>query len=784
MHTPAPERFESDPGVKEQRPQETDSVEARLVELAKKLDRLTLYGRQERYHIWAQVDLFSKAIHYFSYDPYTGTFEEWDEEDQEVYQPAPLTNFAIEMISAEYGKSKPRLVPAIKSGSRKAQAVADDLQYWGECKQREFWLRNPEERQLENKLVITRGIVYSQLEFDRSQGDETQMPVLEMQGEQLANRGQETYRKGRVVRRIRDPFQVEIYAATIEESPALTFEEVAFRAQIRKRYPHVEIKDYTPPFSHEEGYSGVCWKRELERFVSNSGEIDQSQNRAVTAGERLLDDLTCLHRKVWLDLWLYEDIQVTAAGGLQLPGTNKVLPQGTRLGAVFPEGLVLCFVNDSLVALEHESKEVWDCYRYTVPAEGAHGPALAPVITLNKGYDETQSLRFVAAMMHSLGITLVDERLKSVSNVPGSLHVVEDRRANERLSDMVHHIQTTGPGAEAAALGQDYKENLVDLSGMRSPNTSGLSGPGMKTATGVEYQNATANAASAPKLENYAAHAARVVTKAIKMELKYGVEPVYVSKYGDTHGRWIDLLNVPDGFVFEVEEDSHQPRTTMDVKNDTVAAVNLGWGSGKLAPAADEQIGKVMHMPTGAQGYKDWATKAEKRLDRLKEIAAVVEQVMAVQPQMFADPVMEVIERAEAAPQSWDNHQHMQRFYLEVYVTDEFEKMSPLLQNAVRTLWELHQVAAVGVAGRQMMLEQQALAPIAEEEAAREAAGKEQDAANQERGRQADREGKERAAQSDRDHKERAAQADRDHKERMQREQHAHDERMQRAGNK
>lgn len=766
--TPA-ERFESDAQkqANESRP-DNSTIEAKLTQLVDKLDRLTKHSRRERYRIWVQVELFSKAVHYFSYDTKYGSteIEVWDDEDQDLYSTVPLTHFVVEMLSAEYAKSKPRVVPHNENEARKQQLMQEDLLYLAECLQHEYWIDNPEMRQLESKLVITRGAVFCQLEWDKSKGKKVQQPNIQMQGDDARSIGQQEMRTGKPLRHIRDPFQVEIFADTIEESPALDFQEIAFRAKIKKLYPHINIEDYQPESGREEGFSGIYFKKELERIVGNMGQLDASKGGygSLSRTSRFFDELTCLHRQVWLDRWIYEDLEVMNANGTKLPGEETVLPQGTKLGDVYDEGIRLCMVNGKVVKLYNEAKnDVWDGYRYTVPSEGYYGAGVTPIISLNKSYDELASLDLQSALMSSLGILLVDARIDKFDNTPGGNPIiVEDRRNGEELSSMVHHVATPGAGAETKMLKQEYKENLIDISGVRSPNTSGMSGEGMKTATGVNYQQATANGISAPKLELFASHCARIIEKAVKMMKKYGVQPLYFSNFKDSRGKWFDPLDIPDDLTFRVEEDSHQPRTTEDVKNDTFAGLQVGWGSGTLAPEANEQIAKVLRLPEGANDYTDWATKAEKRLDAMKEVDAMLEQagalemitqqiavVMEAQTQMppqvdeMGQPVppqpppdpntilaQQIIEAAKAAPQPMDNNPMFVRFWMELYVTDEFDEMSEPMKAAITQLWQAHQDAEAMKAAEDMKRQLAAQAPAMEAEQAQAAQAEEAKAAS------------------------------------------------------
>lgn len=743
--------------------QEDDALEHQLTKLIKKYDELTKSSRQRRHYIQAQVDLFAKGIHFTSYDPRKATFTEWNQEDVDacMYTPVPLVEYAVESIAAQYTTSKPNIVPHCPTDDRKMKAVVRELKVVADDLFNRFYLSNPEDRQREAKLCPLRGGNYIFLEYDYDKGPEYEMPQYQgqeqmaclecgaevpaemgqmdqtammnlmqpgmeqpqpgMEGMQqgpmcpecgstelqavmgLQNQGNQTKKQGEVCRYVVDGLQVEVFDRRfdVDKSPYLFYDEILFTAEAKKLYPWVKIDGKACLGRWDTGYSGLHYLYQLETMIANTGRLDQSKPDYTTGyGGAYLNELQCWRRRAWFDHCVYADIVLPNA--TQLPGTQYLLPQGTRLGDVYPDGLCIHLINDTIAKLDNQNKnDVWSHYKYSVASTGQHGTGVASIVSMNRGYDELTSIQTQAALMSALGITMVDERVKSFKNIPGQYCTVptDARMPGESLENLVAHKDTKGPSADVEMVRQSYRELMADLSRTSNPNSSGLDREGMGTATGVKYQASAVNTLTAPPLELFAANCAKVIEQAVKLEKKFNLRPRLYSAQGSTTKRWFDPIDIPDDVRFYAEEDSYQPRTMQTQRDDLAAGISLGVGTGTLEPALDERARQLFGLDKGANTYEDWAIKAESRLDAMKLVAEQVEMAIPDDPETAG---LMIIMGADAAPRPMDSPEAFTRFWQELYLTDEFEEFTPGLQKAVEMLWTAHQDAGAALMALQV----------------------------------------------------------------------------------
>lgn len=785
----------------------TDSLEGQLTKLIDKFWSIGRPARARRHFIQAQAELFSKGIHFFSYKASTGQYREWDKEDQDMYCPVPLVQFAVESIAAEYGKVKPKVIPHTELDDVKAKAVVAELEKVADSIFTKFYLNDPDHRQRESKFAPLRDMVYVLLEYDRTKGPKYQVPdyqgqekqvcldcggeVNDGQGEQgitgsdnatlesgnqmqaggieasaapqtvsnpcpqcgspniqsvmqAVNAGNVEARQGEVVRRVPDPLLVDEFSRgfDIEDTPYLRFDEAPFVTEAEEWYPYVTIKGQANLGSTETGFNGLHTLRQLENLVSNTGQLDQGKPDYVLGlGSLYLEEYRCKRSRVWLRPHTYRKIIVAKdSPGYQLPGSDGIIPGGAKLIDMFPDGLCVHLINDQIVKLERSCMDkCWSSYRYSVPTSGRYGPGVSALVSLNKAYDELNSIETQWSLMASLGITLVDERIKNFKNKPGTKYPVSDRglMGDEPLANFIAHVSTPGPGMEVAAQKQSYRELISDLSRTQNADVSGLTPDGMRTATGVRYRNTVMNTMTAPMLELFAANTAQVVTQTVQMERENNQRPRFYSRQGETTGTWLDPLDIPEDIGFIVEEDSHQPRTMQDYRDDAMTFVSAGGGQGTLAPEIEENLARVFRQPRGENDYDQWAIKAQKRLDAMVQVAGMMTQAEGMQggeqmqpeevaegemapqgemavPMLPPSPVDLLIQYAQAAPQPLDNNAMFGRFWVEEYLSDEFDDYPPVLQQAIVQLYQMHEMADAEKLGRQQTMQAMAAAPAAQ----------------------------------------------------------------------
>lgn len=516
--------------------------------------------------------------------------------------------------------------------------------------------------------------------------------------ETLAVEGYDEIPQGAVTYQDFDLLQVGVSerSRTIEKASWVRLDEVRERTEISEMFPWVQVEDFTPTPAAFGQFSGLHFLRQLETAIGNSGELDQSDGYELGRGVQITDEQTCLYSRVFLDRHKYAKIKVPDKG-LELPGTTDVLPGGTTLGDAFLAGLLCHLVNEKIVKMENVAKNTrLTGYKYAAGGSGFYSSGCDDIISINKAYNEENSVGLAWLLAAAYGITLVDEKIKGITNAPDAVAVVEDRRPDESLSDMFHHVENRGPTAEVEAMKESHKRDAQLVSGARSPNVSGMPGEGMRTATGVSYQSATSDSFAAMRLLLKAWQRARAMTQAVNLWREKALRPQWFTKYGETRGRFIDPLNMPSDVSFRVEEDSHQPRTNDDVRADTQIAISLGWSSGALSPAADEHVGKTFRMPVSADSYSLWETKFERRLDVMKQVMQMLEE-----NGLGEDPQALPLIMQPMLPKPIDNPLMLLRFVDELYLSDEYENFPPVMQAAFDQLYPMYEMAAAVKMARQ-----------------------------------------------------------------------------------
>ena len=488
----------------------------------------------------------------------------------------------------------------------------------------------------------------------------------------------------------------------ISQAPWVRIDEICFRSKIKEEYGWVQIEDYAPVSGHEK--SGLRFLRLLQIAAGNSGELDQSRGYVLGQGLQLTDELTCVRSYVYMDVCEYAEWPGSPVPW-QPPGSDQIIPAGVPPKQIFPKGLLCHLVNDKVVKMEDVDKnDELDAFKYSPGRSGFYSSGIDNIVSINKARNEANSIQITWAKNASFGVTLVDEDVKVIENRAGWVGTVADRRPEESIGNHIFHQSTPGPSAEMQAMKDSFTADAQLVEGVRNSNISGLPGPGMRTATGVQYQSATADSYAAQRLILRAAYRARMMNKATKQWKARALRPQWFTKYGETRGKYIDPLNLPGDVSFRVEEDSHQPTTNDDQRANAQAYIAVGGGSGKLPPAIEDNLARVFRQNTGTDDYSLWKTKIEKRLDAMKQIA----EMFAQQPGIEQDPQALQLLMQPMMPRPLDKPVMFIRFFDELYLSDEYDNFPPIMQLALDQL-----VMVFKMDGAQKMATDQGLAAAA-----------------------------------------------------------------------
>jgi hypothetical protein len=650
--------------------------------------------------------------------------------------------------------------------------------------------------QRESKTVQFRSRCYSLTELDPLGGPIIEVPQFgemtaefgEMAHQYMAAVASKRQRAGSIRSRAVDPYKVQIWDRryTPEDSPWLSYEDFELNHILYKLYPHLER---LPKRKDLDPLSGLYFLRLLETAIGNTGEMDAMSSPYGGSGylgdpTLMMDNLTSIHRRDWLEPYLYDDYVTNDQENLYDSGF--IIPKGVRLGEVFPDGVCVSKINGEGVAARAAVKnDQWGGYLFMVSACGHYGVGSENLTAQQEWFNEVGSLIVTSAMYGSNGITVADSnkvRDGQVINKPGTVVGISDLFPGEKLEDVIRHITTSGLDPTLMTMPEFLKESMQLTSGARSSQVSGLPGQGISTATGVMNMAATADSAAAMKLELRAANLARRMEQALKLFQKHQTYPRYYGRFNETKGRWLRNLDIPYELRVRYEPDSHMPRTTQDKQQSLGALINLGVGQGKIDPTIETEAVRLFAPDMNIGQMSNWETLGQLRLDAMEQAAQEATQLMQARrvpdQKAMGFVLQEVL--AAAAPQPLDNNDLLAKFYRDFYLSDAYRNSPPVIQMAINQLVQLHEAGSMMKAREEAAKQVAATEPLRQAEGdAQQAAGAQQMAADQQAAlaEAAGREQEAEEADKQREH-EREMQ---DGERQMQKDEQAHDLKMAKA---
>jgi hypothetical protein len=564
----------------------------------------------------------------------------------------------------------------------------------------------------------------------------------------LTNKGVVEKRVGEAKRHIFDAYQVEIYDRNrgIEESPYLICDDILFKTQAKKLYPHLkEVKGSASLGNYQDGYIGLHFLQQLQCLIGNTGALNQAPDYMRTLGRSswqvndygsFLSNLLCWRRRVWFDLDVYADWPIGDDKPVMLPGRSESIPPETKLGTIFPSGLCFTIINGDVVVLtENQDKNsVWSFCGYRMPSAGLHGTGVGSLISMIRGYDAANSFGLQALLMAALGIVIKDERVPKARNVPGSTITIPQsaRLGNEPIQSLIGRLDMGGSQAIAAAepIKEGFRGNIGSMSMSNNQYGGDLrpQGLGKDTATAARINAGSVGMLVNPPLELYAAHRAKVAEQAILVERANAIRPSRFGKFGDTVTKEFDAMDVPEDVRLGIAEESWRMRTLETQREDVAAAAQIlpmVVGNEPLT----EKLYQVFGLDDDIGESDEWEMIAQKRMDALKAMAgqfqAAYEQAQAQIEQMaMSDPQgamlagqqiesqlpLQLIQAANASPLPMEakGHPHFIHYWENVRLSDEWDTFPPILQQAIQRLWAMSQ-QGIGQAGA-IQTEQQVMA--------------------------------------------------------------------------
>lgn len=448
--------------------------------------------------------------------------------------------------------------------------------------------------------------------------------------------------------------------------------------------------------------------------------------------------------------------------------TGQVIPAGTKAIDLCPDGMYICTVSGIGQPLEicnEKASDHWVSYPFHLQLFTGIGQGIDDAIEMQRQWNNILSLIYTQIRTAAIPGWLYDKSVlaqddaralgQPQNNVPADLRIHEGRR----LQDLIYKLE---PGQIPAHIpwyiGQ-LDSNMQTATGALADQ--GLPGADSKTATGSQIFAAEKQGFQSPWLDLKAQ--ADVKSGYILLDLfkKHCPDPRYFplkGKRGFAGGAWLSGEDLGNGeIVVKARPGSFLPETRYDKQEKLARAFQLFGGpqgllmAQKLTPALVNEASEALNLDLSADQYDVHATLCRIRLDQLKELEPLGEQMlMAMQmmpPQAEVDPMtgiaapvdpvvtvaQQLINQLQPPPCVEEpGHEVNVRYYRDWFLDDEARDASELYRMCVRQLVGLE----VRFAAEEAMIMGAAADPMGAMQGQQQMAGQQED--QQRRGEQHD----------------------------------------------
>jgi hypothetical protein len=129
-------------------------------ELSTDFTETSYFTMQARFRAWAKNELYHRGNQTITFDEFTGEWEEWSDEQKDLFHVVNYILPYVEMNSVEYANSNPKFIAYTTSGDdRKLQGAVETAQYVIDSLKDTLW--SVEEKQREGHVVQFRGGVFT-----------------------------------------------------------------------------------------------------------------------------------------------------------------------------------------------------------------------------------------------------------------------------------------------------------------------------------------------------------------------------------------------------------------------------------------------------------------------------------------------------------------------------------------------------------------------------------------------------------------------------------------------
>jgi len=424
-----------------------------------------------------------------------------------------------------------------------------------------------------------------------------------------------------------------------EDSDWLHRERRIRTAKLQSVFPGLKIK------STEPESSGLKAEEALKRSAGNQGGGRQ--------GDSGKGEFSTFHQW-WLAPCLYENKvlkqEIQAA-------TGEVIPAGTRLGEVFPDGLYLALVDgvEGPVDVRNEShRDHWVGGVYHTKPMSGLGMGIGDMIEGQRQYNLVMSMIYTVLRTCASPATLYDQRLlpngtsQYLGNPLKSIPVDLSRMPEGfHLSNAVHQLAPKPPAGEYFNYAQQLDYHLQKTSDV-TDFSGGLPGVNNETATGANIAAANSQSLFAPMLANKAEVDRRSALKIIQLYKRHMADERYLSISGrraEQDGVWLKGADLTTDIIAEVRPESYLPQTNLERRERLGGFLEMVGALGGLPvalsefPGFTEKISEAFDIDLGGDDYSAAGELCRQRVEQMKKVLPQAQEYAAMLPP--SEPVVD-----------------------------------------------------------------------------------------------------------------------------------------------
>jgi hypothetical protein len=319
--------------------------------------------------------------------------------------------------------------------------------------------------------------------------------------------------------------------------------------------------------------------------------------------------------------------------------SGETVAKGTKGRDLFPDGFYFARVDKRIVQLFPQCAK--ECLSHAANAigEGFHGQGEWDLAELQDHATELKSLKMNSAMEDSTSPLIVRQGMidpESFENKPGLIiETSSDFPAEQSVQNAMGRVPMAGLSPEVYSLSDEIAGQMQQRVGAFSTQSDAPDVKAMGTATGIATIDQRSLGRRGPALALYSDMLVDHAYQKLEMRRKYWPQNMYGAigkELGNDAIKWFMQSNIAQDFKITVVEDSWIPQTEMMKRAGFEAYANI---AGKILEAKGDVDGLDELLRTASETYNvgiDFGdveaqnVEAQLRLDKLKDVAAFVEQ--------------------------------------------------------------------------------------------------------------------------------------------------------------